>query len=206
MTDESRRASALRLGSALRELSAATVVSEVPAEELDAVAAEAQALAHRLTRRARTGPRASLDDPSANRLLFNPVTGEANPFALGMRLEPPRPGSFATVGRVTLGPGYEGHVGVVHGWVVALLLDEVCGTTAMRRVWPIVTGQLSVWYRRPVRIGVPLLVQADVERVDGNRMLVRGWVCAEAAPDTVLAEGQADFVELSREQADRMLG
>ncbi len=206
MTDAARRAAALRLGSVLRELNAATVVSEVRTEELDAVAAEAQALAYRLRVRGRTGPRASLDDPSRSDRLFNPVTGEGNPFALGMRLDPPQAGSFATLGRVTLGPGFEGHVGVAHGGVVALLLDEVCGTTAMRRVWPIVTGQLSVAYRRPVRIGVPLIVRADVERVHGNRMIVRGCVCAQAAPGTLLAEGEADFVELSRTQADRMLG
>lgn len=188
-------------------LNNAAALTEATVEELDVVAGEVRALGARLARRVRPAVSlAAIDDLDRGIRMFTPVTGEASPIAPPLRYDPAEGGTTATVGRVTLGPLYEGHVGVAHGGIIALLLDEVLGTAATRRVWPSVTGGLSVRYRRPVPIGVPLVVTAAVVNVDGRRMTMHGSVCTDADPDTVLAEGEGAFIELSREQAVRMLG
>jgi len=167
-----RRAAAVRLAEALRALSAAAVLSEVPADELDAVAEQARGLAARLTATARPADGlASIDDLAAGIRMFNPANGEASPFAPPVRYDT---SAAEVTGRVILGPGFEGHTGYVHGGTTALLFDDALGAAASRQIWPTVTSQLAVRYLRPVPIGLPLLIRASVTATRGRRITIQG--------------------------------
>ena len=75
---------------------------------------------------------------------------------------------------VTVAEEYNGYPGIVHGGVVASLLDETAGRALMldgdfSRLW--VTANLNVTFRRPTPTATPLELLGWVERDSGRRTL-----------------------------------
>jgi acyl-coenzyme A thioesterase PaaI-like protein len=199
-----RRAAVAELGSALRELVAAAVGTEVPVEVLGAAAEQARRLSAELGTRQRPRDRpSSVDDLRRGQRLFNPVVGPGNPISPPMRVEIV---DGAAVGRCTLGLAYEGPFTFVHGGVSALLLDQIMGYATASAGHPGVTGRLQVRYRAPVPLGEPLEIRAAVVDVLGARVAVRGTIGLAARPDAVLVEAEGRFMTLRREQALRLFG
>jgi uncharacterized protein (TIGR00369 family) len=197
---EVRRAAVADLGEALRDLVDAAVRTEVPLDALAAAAGEARALADRL----RVGGRglfdiAAVDDPEHGERWYSPVYGPGSPVAPPL-VASSTPDGRAT-GRVTVGKPHEGPPGLVHGGVVATLLDHVLARATRAAGRGGLTATLTVTYRRPVRLGVPLLLTAEVGRTAGRRTAATARLVAEAEPDTVLAEAEGLFVGLRPDRA-----
>ena len=130
------------------------------------------------------------------------VCGRDNPVSLGVRW---RNDTDARQVRavVTVREEYNGYPGIVHGGVVAALLDETAGRALMldgnfERLW--VTVKLEVTYRRPTPTGVPLTVIGWVEREDARRSMTAAEI---RLPDgEVTARGKA----LIARPPEKMLG
>jgi uncharacterized protein (TIGR00369 family) len=91
---------------------------------------------------------------------------------------------------------YQSWKGVVHGGIVALLLDEAVGWAAWHRGHPGVTGKLEVRYRLPLRIGERIRLVGKVEEV--RRTLVRTVARIERLSDgKIVAEATATLMEAS---------
>jgi uncharacterized protein (TIGR00369 family) len=195
-----RREAVGELGAALRELVDAAVRTEVPLAEL----AEAAGLARELAARLRAESRelheiASVDDPQIGERWYSPVYGPGNPVAPPM-IATDTPDGRAT-GRVTLGKPHEGPPGLVHGGVVATLLDHVLARAIRAAGRGGLTATLTVTYRRPVHLGVPLLAIAEMGSTDGRRTTAHARLVAEDEPGTTLAEAEGLFVALRPERA-----
>jgi acyl-coenzyme A thioesterase PaaI-like protein len=122
------------------------------------------------------------------------VTGAANP--MGVAAQVLRDGDDAVL-RSTLGDAFEGAPGRAHGGVVAALFDEVMGFVLSITCTPAFTGRLTVTYRAPVPIGVPLEFRARLTGREGRKLLMAG----EARHGyTVLAEAEALFVAVDPER------
>jgi acyl-coenzyme A thioesterase PaaI-like protein len=107
----------------------------------------------------------------------NPIAGPANPMA---------PPMLVTVGEddevsaeLTMRPIHEGPPGGVHGGWVASLLDQLLGIANIASGNPAMTGELTVRYRRPTPIGVPLVLRARTTAVDGRRVETTGEIVAD---------------------------
>jgi uncharacterized protein (TIGR00369 family) len=188
------------LGAALRDLVDAAIRTEVPLEELEEAARTARDLAGRL----RTDTRglhdiASVDDPEVGERWYSPVYGPGNPVAPPM-VATDSPDGRAT-GRVTLGKSHEGPPGLVHGGVVATLLDHVLARAVRAAGRGGLTATLTVTYRRPVQLGVPLVATGEIGSTEGRRTTATARLVAEDAPETTLAEAEGLFVALRPEQA-----
>jgi len=71
----------------------------------------------------------------------------------------------------------EGAPGVVHGGVQATLLDEAfCMTVHAKHGRHVVTGELTVRYRRPVPTGTPLRVCGRIVEARTRSFLVEGGI------------------------------
>jgi acyl-coenzyme A thioesterase PaaI-like protein len=177
----------------------------VPAEELAAVAEAARGLTARL-RAAGRGLHevASVDDPDAGERWYSLVYGPGSPVAPPLEADG-TPDGRAT-GRVTVGKAHEGPPGLVHGGVVATLLDHVLARAARAAGRGGLTATLAVRYRRPVRLGVPLLLAAEVGESSGRRTPATARLTTEDDPDTVLAEAEGLFVALRPERAAGVFG
>ena len=188
------------LGSALRDLVDAAVRTEVLIPELAEAAAVARELAGRLRGQSRELHEiASVDDPEIGERWYSPVYGPGNPVAPPMVATDTPDGRAA--GRVTLGKPHEGPPGLVHGGVVATLLDHVLARAIRAAGRGGLTATLTVTYRRPVPLGVSLLATAEMGTTDGRRTTARARLVAEDDPGTTLAEAEGLFVALRPERA-----
>ncbi|PYH89108.1 Thioesterase/thiol ester dehydrase-isomerase, partial [Aspergillus ellipticus CBS 707.79] len=99
-----------------------------------------------------------------------------------------------------LGPRLCGHPGIVHGGLLATLLDEAMG----RCCFPAlpnqvgVTANLSLDYRRPAMAGNYAVLRAETVKVEGRKAWVEGRI--ETLPEdgkepVVLVEAKALFIE-----------
>ena len=89
---------------------------------------------------------------------------------------------------------HQGFPGVLHGGVIATLLDETMSRTgALRREW-LVTARLDIRYREPAPIGQPLLVWGEIARQRKGAVDAVGAV--ERGDGTVVADARGLFLEL----------
>jgi acyl-coenzyme A thioesterase PaaI-like protein len=86
------------------------------------------------------------------------VCGRENPYGLHLVFYESAPGEVIV--EYTVPEQYQGYPGVVHGGVVAGILDEVTGRTLMGGYPPrfMFTARLDVRYRKNVPIGKPLKI------------------------------------------------
>jgi uncharacterized protein (TIGR00369 family) len=190
-----RRKAVAGLGTALCELVEAAVLTEVPIEELGTLADAARDLAARLREQCRELHEvASVDDPEIGERWYSPVSGPGNPVAPPMIVEA---ADGRSTGRVTLGKRHEGPPGLVHGGVVAALLDQVLARAvrASGRGGAL-TATLMVRYDRPVPLAVPLIATAEVTGTDGRRSTASARLVAEDDPGSTLAVAEGLFVAL----------
>jgi len=91
---------------------------------------------------------------------------------------------------------YQSWKGVVHGGMVALLLDEAVGWAAWHKGHPGVTGKLEVRYRLPLRVGERIRLTGRVENV--RRTLVYASAAIVRISDgATVAEATATLMEAS---------
>jgi hypothetical protein len=199
-----RRAAIAELGDALRELVGQAAATEVPAEVLRQVAAQARQAATLLGRRTRTRTELpGADDLGGGFRMYNPVTGSGSALAPPLRIELADRG---VAGTCTLGLAFEGPPAFAHGGTSAMLLDQLLGYAASAAGHPGMTTRLEIRYLAPVPLQTPLRLTAEVGDVNGRRVTARGVIATAAEPDTVLVEASGTFVALRPEQAARMFG
>lgn len=179
---------ATRLADAVRAVVQTTVVSEVGDAEVDEAIGHleaARALLERETLPGSFGVRFNTD--GTRRAWGNAVTGTRNPIAPPVVLEHD---GDRTWGEVTLGPGYEGPPGLVHGGILAAILDQILGAAAENAGAPGMTGTLTVRYRRGTPLG-SIRAEAWLDRREGVKTFTRGQI---STADGVTAEAEGVFI------------
>src|ERR1700682_2587327 len=106
------------------------------------------------------------------------------------------PEGDVSVTEVEVPARYQSWEGVVHGGMIALLLDEAVGWAAWHKGHPGVTGKLEVRYRLPLRVGERVRLTGRVENV--RRNLVYASATIERISDgAAVAEDTATLMEAS---------
>lgn len=77
-------------------------------------------------------------------------------------------------GRTTIAEQFQGWQGIVHGGVVAALLDEVCMHACRTVGDQMVTAEITVRYREPVPTGREVLLVGEVCGSERRLVLARG--------------------------------
>lgn len=99
-----------------------------------------------------------------------------------------------------LGTDLCGHVGIVHGGLLATLCDEGlarCGFSALPNKIG-VTASLTVNYRNPAPAGSFVVLKAETVRVEGRKVWVKGRIellGESEEPGKVLVEAEGLFIE-----------
>ncbi len=92
-----------------------------------------------------------------------------------------------------------GYKGVLHGGVVASILDECMGWAAARKIERFcVTGELTIRYRRNVPDDRDLICVTDVERANKRLVLTFGELIDDEG--TKYAEAKGKFTPLSEQE------
>ena len=102
------------------------------------------------------------------------VCGVENPVGLHLTFYEQPDGEVTC--DVTLPERYQGYPGIVHGGIVASMLDEIAGRAAMQGNPErfMMTAKLQVRYRKPVPIGQPLRLVGWLSRRRGRLTDVLG--------------------------------
>ena len=113
------------------------------------------------------------------------VCGSENPDGLRIRFEYPEPGVCRAV--FTPPEKFQGWHGILHGGIISTLLDEAFahaagGADRSIEGFGAVTAEMTVRFKKPVRIGEPAFLEGRVLAVSG-----RVIECASTLRD---AEGQ----------------
>jgi acyl-coenzyme A thioesterase PaaI-like protein len=118
------------------------------------------------------------------------ICGLENPVGLHLHFYETEPGVIET--QYTAPDHFQGYPGVLHGGIVAALIDEASSRAYMgsdpQNPRFAFTGKLEVKYRKNVPIGKLLKVIGKVIKIKGK--LVEAWAgIYDAATDELLAEG-----------------
>jgi acyl-coenzyme A thioesterase PaaI-like protein len=183
-TDERRE-----LGSSIRRLLDVVVQTGAPPAELKAATAAIDELTARLST-----PRVRADHSIAAgsyRAHLSLVGGLSHPVAPQLQLDVD--GDFGR-GDVVIGPVFQGAPGLVHGGILALLIDHAMGIVAAGPLRPAMTVQLAMRYRRPTPLGVPLTVTVRLDRTEGRRLYLTAEITANGE---VTVDAEALFLKLT---------
>lgn len=132
----------------------------------------------------------SSDGPGMHHLMneTHPIGGLGNPLASPFS---PRFDDGRITADLRFGPAFEGTPGLVHGGFVAATFDHLLGGAAILSGEPIVTGSLTIRYRKPTPLHVELRMECWPGAREGRRVHTYGHLLLG---DAVLVEAEAVFV------------
>lgn len=164
------------LARAVRDLIAATALTDAHDSMLDAAASAVERITATLT----SGEPVALFRPTIQRnhaeyLPRSPAVGALSPIAPGTidwHFEPDAEydGRSRMIATGVLSAVYEGPPLFVHGGIVALIFDELLGMINIENGCPGMTGMLNIKYRRPTPLNNPLRWVAWITRIEGRRV------------------------------------
>lgn len=131
------------------------------------------------------------------------VCGLANAFGLHLRFYDNGPGEV--ISDYTVTDNYQGYPGVVHGGIVAAMLDEAAGRSHMSggEARFMYTARLEIRYRQNVPVGQPLRIVGRMGKSKARTAMATSAIYAQDG--SLLAEAEVllmDIPGLKMSQAD----
>ena len=126
--------------------------------------------------------------------------GGGNPRGMKLAFEIDEPGQ-RIIGRIRLGPEYQGATGFIHGGIIATVLDEVMSKVSRFSSVRAVTAELTIEYLLPIRVGEELRVEGFATRRDGRQLYHEGEI--RDATGNLLARGRGRFVIIDPERYNK---
>jgi len=189
-----------RLAAALRDLSDRCVTTDLDAASLDALAAEAEALAARLppgTTSSQHWAAGSYDEHVQELIDRTALVGLSNPLAPPLDIT--NDGTTARC-EIVLGERFVGAPGLAHGGVIAAIYDQMMGHAVLWTDRSGLTVSLRVRYRLPTPLHTPLVFTATVTEAQGRNTLVSA-ACHRDGERLSSCEGHFVRIDPNRVQA-----
>jgi acyl-coenzyme A thioesterase PaaI-like protein len=123
------------------------------------------------------------------------ICGLENPIGLRLKMYKIEPGVIETT--YTAPEHFQGYPGVLHGGIVAAILDEISGRAHMGDPSEprfMFTGKMEVRYRKNVPIGQPLHIIGKAGKTRGK--LAKGWAGIYNQQGELLAEANTLLVDV----------
>jgi acyl-coenzyme A thioesterase PaaI-like protein len=96
---------------------------------------------------------------------------------------------------------HQGFPGIVHGGIIATLLDETLERLGVLEGRWLMTGRLELRFRTAAPLGVPLRVAARTVSSRGRALVANGVVHVAADPTALIADAFGTFLPLPTEVA-----
>lgn len=188
------------LAQEVRELAEACIRTTVPTEVATEVRDEVARLTARLRESMIPGSfGVNLTSDGAVRGHGNAVVGLRNPLAVPLQIQ--RSDEGRAWADFELNALYEGPPTMVHGGVVALILDQVFGEAAAAGGTPGMTGTLTLRYRKNTPLG-RCSAEAWIDRHEGVKTYVHGVLRDAEGTETVEGEGIFILPRWAREASE----
>lgn len=115
--------------------------------------------------------------------------GESNPHGLKLCYQYPREGEAYT--SFTIPDHFTGWQGIVHGGLLAMVLDETMAHACVSQGLYGFTGEISVRYRKAVSVGTAVHASGRVVTTRKRVVTTAGQITIEG---TTIAEAEATFI------------
>lgn len=123
--------------------------------------------------------------------------GKDNPQGLKLSFTQPSKGKLRS--EVVFSKHHQGYKGVVHGGMLALVLDDLIVNLAWREGIPAVTGELRLRLKKPAKVGERIILEGEV--ASGSEGLSKKLFYATATAKTsdgeLLAAAKGTCVRIS---------
>ncbi len=129
------------------------------------------------------------------------ICGVENPIGLKLKIYQTSPGVIETT--YTAPDHFQGYPGILHGGIVASILDEISGRALMGEPSSprfMFTGKLQVKYRKNVPTGKPLRIVGKAIKSRGKS--AEGWAGIYDLAGDLLAEASTLLIDLPKETID----
>jgi uncharacterized protein (TIGR00369 family) len=117
--------------------------------------------------------------------------GGANPHGMKLAFEANTETGHVT-GRFKIGGDYQGSYGVLHGGIIAVLLDEAMGKVCRLSDVRAVTAEMNVEFLKPIYVDQEIVVESYQTGREGRQMYHHGEI--RDSSGRVLARGRGRFV------------
>lgn len=129
------------------------------------------------------------------------ICGLENPVGLKLKIYQIEPGVIETT--YTAPEHFQGYPGVLHGGIVAAILDEISGRAHMgdpSNPRFMFTGKLEIKYRKNVPIGQPLRIVGRAGKARAK--MAESWAGIYDPSGDLLAEANALHINVPQDQFD----
>jgi len=120
---------------------------------------------------------------------FSIAGGELHPASIGLEFR--KESDERVVATGVIDPMFAGPPERIHGGIQALIVDEVMGALNRMLGRQAFTARLTVNYRAPAPLGVPVTFRAWVDNVDGRKITL---MCTGEGPEGVFMESDGLFI------------
>lgn len=186
------------LGEAIRRLLDAVVRTGADAADMAAATAAIDAVTESLASRTVRADRSV--SAGSYRAHMSLVGGLSHPIAPELLMDVHEGGAE---GEVVVGPRFQGGPGLVHGGILALLIDHAMGCVAASPERPAMTARLTLHYRRPTPLDVPLAVAVRLDKIEGRKLHLKASIKAHGK---VTVEADAIFLTLTPDNLQTVFG
>ena len=98
---------------------------------------------------------------------------------VGLRLKFDEKDDGSVMGYFTAAPRFEGYSGIVHGGIIATLLDSAMTHCLLKKGNFALTGRLSIRYFSPIRVGTVVKLEARVMKRSHKIFFLEGKAFVE---------------------------
>jgi uncharacterized protein (TIGR00369 family) len=124
---------------------------------------------------------------------------------IGLRMQFARNDDGSVVSRIVVPQAFQGWQGIVHGGIVALMLDEAMAYAAAANGALGMTAELNMRFRSEVRVGDELIVHGSVLWQRRTILAVQARIVT-ASDDALLASAEGKFVSRGSVEPGTRLG
>ncbi len=104
--------------------------------------------------------------------------------------------------RFTPAAEYEGYRNILHGGILAAVLDEVMVKAVLAEGIPAVTSRMDVRYRLPAAIGEELFLEGRITQMKKRLIMTSGKVSRKDG--TIVAEAGGSYFRVRGEMAEKL--
>jgi acyl-coenzyme A thioesterase PaaI-like protein len=194
----------VRLGRAVRRLGHAVIGREVDREAMETAIQALDALSNEFEQgvaRSREFSQFSTahdnevpDNSQLTSHITRPGSGPGSPHGLEMQVHRRGDRVEATF---TIGSSFEGAPARSHGGIVALAFDDAMGFMLNLLKTVAYTGQLTINYKAPTPLHVPLVIHAWLGQRDGRKIYLEAELREDRPDASIIATASALFIAIN---------
>lgn len=119
------------------------------------------------------------------------VCGKKNPSGLQLSFSLKNGKVFS---EFSLPDAYQGYAGIIHGGIIAMILDEAIAQAVVLMGYKAVTAQINVKFKSPLIPGEHVMVEAEIVNCSGR--IIEGVSRMNGSDSRLIAEAYAKFVRV----------